>query len=109
MSNLFFGNRALGDDNALGFYDGFNTLINAEMNAGKIAAANYNYSEIDPIEEQTAVDEAENFRIFQGFYASWHPRLKAAPLVLVLCSPETKMLIVDGYLQKYTGIGRAHV
>ena len=104
MSNLFFGNRALGDDNALGLYDGFNTLINVEMNAGKIAAANYNYKEIDPIVEQTAGDEAENFRIFQEFYNSWHPRLKAAPLVLVLCSPETKMLIVDGYLQKYTGM-----
>lgn len=104
MSNLFFGNRALGDDNALGLYDGFNTLINVEMNAGKIAAANYNYKEIDPIVEQTAGDEAENFRIFQDFYSAWHPRLKAAPLVLVLCSPETKMLIVDGYLQKYTGM-----
>lgn len=104
MSNLFFGNRALGDDNALGLYDGFNTLINVEMNAGKIAATNYNYKEIDPIEEQTAGDEAENFRIFQDFYNAWHPRLKAAPLVLVLCSPETKMLIVDGYLQKYTGM-----
>lgn len=104
MSNLFFGNRALGDDNALGLYDGFNTLINVEMNAGKIAATNYNYKGIDPIEEQTAGDEAENFRIFQDFYNAWHPRLKAAPLVLVLCSPETKMLIVDGYLQKYTGM-----
>lgn len=104
MSNLFFGNRALGDENALGLYDGFNTLINVEMNAGKIAATNYNYKEIDPIEEQTAGDEAENFRIFQDFYNAWHPRLKAAPLVLVLCSPETKMLIVDGYLQKYTGM-----
>lgn len=104
MSNLFFGNRALGDDNALGLYDGFNTLINVEMNAGKIAAANYNYKEIDPIVEQTAGDEAENFRIFQDFYSAWHPRLKAAPLVLVLCSPETKILIVDGYLQKYTGM-----
>lgn len=104
MSNLFFGNRALGDENALGLYDGFNTLINVEMNAGKIAATNYNYKEIDPIEEQTAGDEAENFRIFQDFYNAWHPRLKAASLVLVLCSPETKMLIVDGYLQKYTGM-----
>lgn len=104
MSNLFFGNRALGDDNALGLYDGFNTLINVEMNAGKIAESYFNYKEIDPIVEQTAGDEAENFRIFQDFYNSWHPRLKAAPLVNVLCSPETKMLIVDGYLQKYTGM-----
>lgn len=104
MSNLFFGNRALGDDNALGLYDGFNTLINVEMNAGKIAASYFNYKVIDPIVEQTAGDEAENFRIFQDFYNSWHPRLKAAPLVNVLCSPETKMLIVDGYLQKYTGM-----
>lgn len=104
MSNLFFGNRALGDDNALGLYDGFNTLINVEMNAGKIAESYFNYKKIDPIVEQTAGDEAENFRIFQDFYNSWHPRLKAAPLVNVLCSPETKMLIVDGYLQKYTGM-----
>lgn len=104
MSNLFFGNRALGDDNALGLYDGFNTLINAEMNAGKIAASNHNFKEIEPIVEQTSGDEAENWKIFQSFYASWHPNLKAAELVYVLCSPETKMLIVDGYLQKYTGM-----
>lgn len=104
MSNQFFGNRALGDDNALGLYDGFHTLIDKEINGGKIAEGNYNFKQIDPIVEQSPGDEAENFRIFQDFYNAWHPRLKAAPLVLVLCSPETKMLVVDGYLQKYTGM-----
>lgn len=104
LSNLFFGNRALGDDNALGLYDGFNTLIDKEMNAGKIAEAYFNFKEIDPIIEQPDGNESENFKIFQNFYNGWHPRLKSAPLVFVICSPETKALIVDGYLQKYTGM-----
>lgn len=104
MSNLFFGNRDLGDDNALGLYDGFHTLINKEINDGKIAADKYNFVQIDPIEEQAEGSEAENFKIFRNAYAGLHPRLKAAPVLLCICSPETKMFIVDGYLQKYTGM-----
>lgn len=104
ITALFFGDIQLGDDNPLGIYDGYNTLINKEITKGQISKANHNYIEIDPIVKRAVGQESENWDVFQGFYNALPAKLKSAPLVMVYCDPAVRQLIIEGYLRSFIGL-----
>ncbi len=103
LNNLAFGEKALGEESALGLYDGIYTLINEDIRKGLISKAAMNYVEIEPFTDPAYGAESENYEQFVAFVESWHPALRNAEHVLVYCSPETKRRIVTSYMKTFTG------
>ena len=99
MSNLVFGKKSLGDDSPLALFDGYDTHISREMQMGKVSPI-----EIDPFVDQPTGDSSENYDNFCVFYDKLSPKLKRKEKVIIYCSDRVRMLIIDGYLKRYTGL-----
>lgn len=106
LNCLFHGNSALGEDNALGLYDGFFTKINQDINAGLISTANGNLIEIDPID---GTDPVADYDAFISFYRALSPKLKAKEEIDILCSESARSFILRGYMLKYQGLQNVNV
>lgn len=101
FSNLFFGDKKKGDEDALGLYDGFYTHINNAINKGEISVKQGNMVKTDAI-VIGSTDKAANWYAFKDFCNALSPKLKNAQEVLVLMSPECHGEIVEGYLSVYS-------
>ena len=99
MSNLVWGKKSLGVENPLGLFDGLNVQIDREVQAGKARVI-----ELSPFVDQPEGQAGENWSEFVKFVNGLHPKMRRHEKVLIYCSPETHMRIVDGYLKTYTGL-----
>lgn len=100
FSNLFFGDKK-GKNESYALYDGFYTHIDRAINNGEISVKNGNLVETTPI-VIGSTDKAENWYAFKEFCNAMSPKLKNAPEVLVMMSPECHGEIVEGYLNVYS-------
>lgn len=101
LSNLFFGKAAKGEEDPYGLYDGYFTLIENDINAGRISVANHNYQELDPI---NGADPEADYDTAVKFYAGLDPKMKMQREILIYCSETTLAHIARGYNLKYAGM-----
>ena len=106
LSNLFFGKAAKGVEDAYGLYDGYFTIIENDINAGRISVANHNYQELDPID---GTDPEADYDTAVKFYKGLDPKMKMQRDILIYCSEGTLANIARGYNMKYQGMQTADV
>lgn len=106
LSNLFFGKASKGEDDPYGLYDGYFTLIENDINAGRISLANHNYQELDPID---GTDPEADYDTAVKFYKGLDPKMKMNNEILIYCSEDTLSNIARGYNMKYQGMQTANV
>lgn len=104
LSNLFFGDITLGDENPYSLYNGYWTIINNFINLGKISTKEGNLVACDPINDSPETQDGEHFDAFVEWVEGWHPLLRNAPEVIVYMSPKQKRLITHSYMRKFTGL-----
>ena len=106
LSNLFFGKMSRGTDDAYGLYDGYFTLIEQDINAGRISVANRNYQELDPID---GTDPEADYDTAVKFYKGLDPKMKMQREILIYCSEGTLSNIARGYNMKFQGMQTTNV
>ena len=101
LSNLFFGKASKGTDDPYGLYDGYFTLIENDINSGRISLENHNYQEIDPID---GTDPEADYDTAVKFYNNLDPKMKLQREILIYCSEATLARIARGYNMKFQGM-----
>ena len=74
LANMFFGdmtNENVEGMEYLSLYDGYHTLINADIAAGLISEANGNLLSCEAIDVPTDVDDFAAWTAFYGWYSKW--------------------------------------
>lgn len=105
LANMFFGDMAnedVEDMEYLSLYDGYHTLINADIAAGLISEANGNLIPCEAIDVPTDVDDFAAWTAFYGWYSKWSKALQRQEVV-VYCSVKTGMAIATAYTNKFHG------
>lgn len=103
LNNLFFGDEKK-SDTGMGLYNGYWTLINTLINEGKISTAKGNLVACASIDPGPETEKGENYDAFAAWVDGWNPILRNAQHVVVYMSPQQKRLIVESYMQKFTGL-----
>ena len=99
---LFFGEED-GNDPQLNFFDGFQTIINKDIEAGNISAANGNLIPCDALDAPQEEGDASAWNKWVEWYDKWPAPLKRVP-VLMYCSIEYGHNIADAYAQKHRNL-----
>ena len=101
-ANLFFGEED-GNDPALNFFDGFQTIINKDIEAGNISEANGNLIPCAALDAPAAEGDSAAWDNWVKWYDKWPAPLKRVP-VLMYCSIEYGHNIADAYAQKHRNL-----
>lgn len=101
-ANLFFGEED-GNDPQLNFFDGFQTIINKDIEAGNISVANGNLIPCDALPTPSGEGDTAAWDKWVEWYDKWPAPLKRVP-VLMYCSVAYGHNIADAYAQKHRNI-----
>ena len=107
-SNLFFGDMSLEssadeDKQKLSLYDGFHTVIAADIEGGIISASAHNLIHCDAITLPANAHDSAPFDAVLAWYTKWDPRLRQQKLVKLHCDVLRGLYIAQGYANKYHG------
>jgi len=98
-ANLFFGEED-GEDETLNFFDGFQTIINKDIENGDISVANGNLIPCDALSAPSKEGDSAAWDIIVAWIDKWPAPLKRVPVNLY-CSIEYGHHIADAYAQKH--------
>ena len=101
-ANLFHGDED-SEDEQLNFFDGFQTIINKDIEAGNISIAAGNLIPSDVIDAPSKEGDAAGWDNWVKWYDKWPAPLKRIP-VNMYCSIEVGHNIADSYAQKHRNL-----
>ena len=98
-ANLFHGDEN-SENESMNYFDGFQTIINKDIEAGNITVAAGNLIPCDALDAPQSEGDSSSWDKFVAWHDKWSPALKRQN-VLVLCSVEYGHYIADGFGQKH--------
>ena len=101
-ANLFHGEED-GDDPTLNFFDGFQTIINKDIENGDISVGNGNLIPCNALSAPSKEGDSAAWDEWVKWYDKWPAPLKRQN-VLMYCSIEYGHHIADGYAQKHRSL-----
>ena len=101
-ANLFFGEED-GNDETLNFFDGFQTIINKDIEAGNISTVAGNLIPCNALTAPADEGDSSAWDEWVKWYDKWPAPLKRVP-VLMYCSVAYGHNIADGYAQKHRSL-----
>ena len=101
-ANLFFGEED-GNDPTLNFFDGFQTIINKDIEAGNISVAAGNLIPCNALTAPASEGDAAAWNEWVKWYDKWPAPLKRQK-VMMYCSIQYGHNIADAYAQKHRNL-----
>ncbi len=87
-------------------YDGFHTLRNKDIAAGRISIARKNIVAVDVIDLSVAENLLASFGVFEQFYSKLSTALRGVPIMLYI-SDELSTALMASYAHKFNGYSKA--
>lgn len=100
LDALFPAERDVEEQNPLGAFDGYDTIIDAKVSGGDISEANGNLVDTGTISAPADADDTDAADILLEFWRAAHPLLKSTPSLL-LVPADIAYAYDDAYFNKY--------